>query len=978
MLKGSNYHKQYESPIQEEMSLYNIKKIGRDVLMFHYDGSISTIIPFKPLSTVKFNESDYVNMFNMFNDFINDLDETEISLQFCMLRENISAYSEEEIDKFDPQLAPIIMNLNELSKRNLAFENHFYVAIHCRNKHYSFSKDNIFRKLWLMYKNRNAHAEKINEAYKVGAQERIRKIKDVKDKLGNIFTSPMLNSTLYEVKDEQETFNILRKYGSPSGSKLGEIKYQPEMEEPAQALFKGTRMEGDARAFFLDDYFHRIYTLESFPKGELFARDLKVIDSAPYEFFYSIAFRKMGYDEGYNKIRWKAKTKQTEASASAGFLGVDERKVREYNRVEQAKDVLVDSGEHAVECSIHFCYRLHRKFLERDMRLNRKSYQEMVTEYDTRLQEGILKRFGRAGWVAEEHSQWETFVNIFPGMANMYNYKLKKTTGLSAMMPYFIPMYDGRRTHIKHNGVNHLLDEGDNLFPTQLLDPALPAWNWLFCGETGSGKSVFVNKFINMAYGETVGGLDPIICIMDIAGAEVGSFYKIAEAKNGEIIKLSGANLPNIQILDFKVERALPANFKRKEIAEILLQNKKIREKFKPREVEDRIIKYCNTKLDLSIHDRNDGVYAEKFEEFFGVKNFEDYKELFIFKKGECKPSTSQMNIIKNAFDTMLSKSASEDNGLDSFGEDKIETLLNECYEFYGQTENRVPYMSDLYNFIEKKYENDLRDNFVQNLLQRLNRWTINGNNSMFDGGTSVNLDNNFIVVDFKGLENQKQLQKIYFLIFSELFKDKMYNQRDRLRIMVRDEAWKMMDNKLARQNMEEDFRTARKNEFVTLTISQLFSDYDTFSPGFGEVIRNQSQVFVIGRIVKPETCEKMGAELRLTRASINKMKTLGLKKVTMPDGSVKSAYSTFMFVYPEEEVHILKNVLHPYEYFLYSSSGEDFTLFSYYRSHEFKEKTIDDLLWFLASGQHKKDENLIKYLRSKGLKKVLEYIGAD
>lgn len=980
MLKGSNYHKKFEGAIQEAMSLYQIKKKDNDVLLFHYDGSISTILPFKPLSTVTFNEEDYERMFIMFQDLLNDLDENEITIQFVMLREQMRSYSAEEISKYPFNLAPIVMNMNELSKRNLLFENHFYISIHCRNKHFSMTKDNLLKKIWLLYKNRNAHAEKISEAYKIGANERISKVKEVKDKFKNLFENQMFKSTLFDLKDEQAAFNLLQKFSRPNKSKNpeGNIPYEPTKEEPAQALFKSTRVEGDENAFLLDDYLHRIYTLETFPKGELFARDLKAVDSAPYEFFYSIAFRKMGYDEGYNKIRWKGKTKETEVNASSGLLGIDGRKQKELDNVKIAEAALVESEEHAVECSVHFVFRLHKQYLHADMRESRKSYQEMLSKYDNHLQETILKKFGRSGWVSEAHTQWETFVNIFPGLANMHNYKLKKNTGLAEMIPYFIPMYDGRRTHIKHNGVNHFVDEGDNLFPLQMLDSMLPAWNWLSCGQTGSGKSVVANKLINMLYGETLGGKNPIVCIMDIAGAEVGSYFKLAEVMRGEIIKLSGSNLPNINILEFNPQRALPANFKRKEIAQKLLQNYEVSDKMEQREVEDKIIKFCSELLDLSVHDRNDDKYAEIFKGYFGIDTYLDYKEDFVLRAGNCKPSTAQMNIVKNALDIMLSRNSKEVDGLVEFGEDRIENLINDCYEVFGRSKNKFPQMSDFYEFIEKTYEDDIRDPTVSKLLQRLVRWTINGTYTMFDGETSVNLDNDFIVVDFKGLENQKNIERIYFLIFSELFKDKMYNQRDRLRIIVRDEAWKMMDNKLARDNFEEDMRTARKNEFITLTISQLFSDYDKFSPEFGETIRNQAQVFLIGKIDNPNTCEKIGAELRLSRSSINRMSTLGLKKVSMPDGSVKSAYSTFMVVYPNDEVHVLKNILHPYEYFLYSSSGEDFTLFSYYKAHDFKGQNLDDILWHLASGAHKNDQNLIKYLRSKGLKKVLEYIGAE
>src|SRR5690606_4757131 len=70
-----------------------------------------------------------------------------------------------------------------------------------------------------------------------------------------------------------------------------------------QLLFSGVRAEMRKNDFTLDDYYHRVYTLERAPRQVIYGRSLSVIDSLPYELIYSITFRKMTYDETNNKFK---------------------------------------------------------------------------------------------------------------------------------------------------------------------------------------------------------------------------------------------------------------------------------------------------------------------------------------------------------------------------------------------------------------------------------------------------------------------------------------------------------------------------------------------------------------------------------------------------------------------------------------------------------------------------------------------------
>jgi hypothetical protein len=287
--------------------------------------------------------------------------------------------------------------------------------------------------------------------------------------------------------------------------------------------------------------------------------------------------------------------------------------------------------------------------------------------------------------------------------------------------------------------------------------------------------------------------------------------------------------------------------------------------------------------------------------------------------------------------------------------------------ESYRRTPGRFPTLSDLVNVADEMMRNtDGSMAGSGKFLIKLKNWTREGSYPMFDLPTNINVENDIILADLKGLENEPQLQVVYTMLLSDIFNDKMYFTRDRRKLMVRDEAWSLMKNARARDYFVEDLRTARKNGFATISISQLPNDYMRPDPDVGRAIMSNMQVNIFCKFESDSICKEIGQEYGLNDEIVNEMKGLGVIKEIQADGSYKAAYSKFMMVMGRS-VYILKNLLHPFEYNLYSSSADDNSIVDYYMKKTRRFESLEDTLWFMARRQHIGDEGLATHLEQAG-----------
>lgn len=984
MLTGQPQHKLTEDSIFNDISLYKIinTKKGKPVIL-HLDGSASIVVKFEGLNNTSLSEQDFETMFKRVQSTLDDVTSPGLSIQFLMVRTNKINDIDENIQKLPSFLKPRAQYLQNLAENYELFVNKFYFAVHCAPE--KKQKKDIFKELIEKWTQKEGwKATQLNKAFS-NLDERVSTVIEVADLLGQMLND--LGTSFSFIKTKEEYYKMFQDFTRPNKTKIethdvnpvsklkdkskkidGYINIDDSEESPRRALFSGVRANVNKQDFILDDYFHKVWTMDRAPRDFIYGRSIDIIESVPAEFIYSITFRPLTHQESIDIFKMKLAEKRLLNGRNKEALVEDRSLTAEENRISESYDMFAFGDASGTFASVNFVMRINVDVLDNMAKKNKLSRDEMVKKLDQQIVKKIFSRFGFSEWVNEENTGWQVFCKIIPGMSNLNTEALKVLFLSTSNVPYFLAMYENKRI-LKHNGTNHFIDTRRNMVVFDLMDPSLPAWNYSISGQTGSGKSVFMNTLLDMQFADlATTGKSPVICILDVGG-DRGSYQKLMKLVNGTEINLSGVIKPSIQMMELVPERSNPTPEKIKNIVKYLIEDqKKDNPSFSKKEedLELRTRAYFSEILVIGTNNITDYERHKLFIETFEFEEKPEYRDLFKLKAGECEPSSKDFNLIMSILEVMLSSNAKVIDGFKIFDYDEISTIVLETYR---KTPGRWPYLSDLLKVADEMF--DPRDEDSKTLAQRfkikIGNWTRSGANPMFDQETSVDISNDVILADLKGLEAYPQLQVVYTLLISQLFNNKMYFTRDRRKLIVRDEAWSIMQNELARKYFVEDLRTARKNGFATISISQLPTDYLNPDPADGRAIISNMQVQIFCKFGTEKICHEVAHEFGLGPEVVEEMKTLGLQKELQPDGSYKTTYSKFMMVMGGKNIYVFYNILHPFEYILYSSSAEDNAIIDYYSKIKKSHSDMEEILWLIAANKHIGDVGLADFLEKGG-----------
>ncbi len=961
--KGSKIHEAEESPIFENVSLYKAIKTNKGrTLLLHNDGSVSMIIPFEGINNTSLSEADFEHMFRRIQSTLDDVDSKDMSLQFMMVRDsNVGSTNKDHLPSF---LKPRADYLDFLAENYMLFVNKFYLNIHCQM--HSNTKEGTFTKLYNKWKYRKDYTYQYEKSMN-DIEMRVTKTVELADAMCQMLVD--IGATFKIIKDEQEYYNIIQEFTRPAKHKIENVKVDNKdpNASPRQQIFSGVRASVNKHDFTLDDYYHKVWTLDRSPKEVIFGKTIEAIETVPFEFIYSVTFRTASTQESLSTFKMKLAEKRMAAGNNQGALVEDRTLIADENRVSRSYDQFAEGDAVGVVVSANFVLRAKEEFIEKMCRASRVSREEMLRRFDQNLTKRVFSRFGASEWVNEEGTGFPVFCSILPGMSSMYTGILKTLFLTTANLPYFFAIYDNKR-HLKHNGTNHFVDARGNRVIFDLMDPTLPAWNYSISGQTGSGKSVLVNALLTMQFAETAQGKRPVICILDVGG-DRGSYTKFMDLVKGTQINLSRTMKPSIQMFELVTERSLPNSKKIKDVAKVVFEDIKkdpeLKDKYDLTKLEVKVREYYNERIGLPPEMANNDYELKKlFLEMIGFDEKKGYRELFKLNPGEVLPDQKQFNLIMGVLEVVLSTSSKKLDGFDVYDYDEISEIVMETYRRIGERENRFPYMTDFLNIATEMVDQNEPD--ARRMLTKIKNYTKEGAYAMFDQDTSIDISNDVILTDLKGLESEPQLQMIYTLLISQLYNNKMYFTRDRRKLIVRDEAWSLMQNERARRYFVEDLRTARKNGFATIAISQLPTDYLSPSVQDGRAIISNFQVNIFCKFSTDSICREVGQEYGLTAEIVEEMKSLGVQKEIQEDGSFKPTYAKFMMVMGKS-VYVLKNLLHPFEYALYSSSAEDNAIIDFYTKVKKTHSSLEEVLWVIAQGQHIGDNDLAQFLEDSG-----------
>ena len=964
MLKNTKFYEGKEDPIFSDIPLYKVVKTNKDrTVVVHVDGSVSMIIPFEGINNTSMSEPDFENLFERIKSTLNDLDSKTITAQFVMVRDN--NVGQVNTDSLPTYLKPRADYLSKLADNYELFVNRFYLAVHSQAPEIDQSEGMIV-KYYRKYKYRNDVTYKFDKAMG-GIDERVTTLVETADALCSMLTD--IGAQYRIIKKEQEYYNIFQQFTRPGKSKKEYVKVDSNSEEesPRQAIFSGVRASIKKENFSLDGYLHQVWTMDRAPRNWVFGKSIEAIEQVPFEFIYSVTFRTTTAQESLRTFKWKVAESRIAAGQNEGALVEDLTLEAAKNRILESYRKFADGNALGVVVSVNFVMRVKESYLERVCRNTRTTKDEMLRRFDQMLSKQVFSRFGASEWINEQATGWKVFCTIIPGFSTLYskNSILKNFFLLTDDVPYFMAIYDNKRP-LAHNGTNHFIDMRNNRVVFRLDDPSLPAWNYSISGQTGSGKSVLVNALLTMQFADTIGGKRPVICILDVGG-DRGSYTKFMELVKGTQINLSKAVKPSIQMFQLIPERSSPTPGKVKEVAKALYEDAL---EANPKETMDtmeiKVREYFNAKLQMPLEDLDkDYELRKKFLEVFEFPEKKHYRDIMKLNPGEVIPDAKRFQLLMGVLEVILSTNAKMLDGFQVYDYDEVSKMVRETYQ---RTKGRFPYMSDFLKIAKDMV--DEKNPEGAKMLIKLENYTRNGAYPMFDADTNIDISNDVILADLKGLEGEPQLQMIYTLLISQIYNDKMYFVKDRRKLIVRDEAWSLMQNERARRYFVEDLRTARKNGFATIAISQLPTDYLNPSPSDGKAIISNMQVNIFCKFSTDSICQEVGREYNLSQEIIQEMKGLGVQKVVQADGSQIPSYAKFMMVIQENNkssIYVLKNMLHPFEYALYSSSAEDNAVIDYYLRVKKSYEKLEDVLWLIAENRHIGDQGLVNFLLDSG-----------
>ena len=961
MNTGNGRSNSEESPIFEDLTIWKIVKTKQNrMVILHVDGSVSTIIPFEGINNTSFREDDYEKMFKRIKTTLDEIYDPNLTIQFVMMRDN--NVSSVDVSSLQSYLRPRAQYLQNLAENYQLFVNKFYLSIHY-GKAATNTTQSIFSRIKGMIKKQDLNTD----AYKrnmEGLNERVAEVSRTYDSMIEMINGIGAEFSVLETEDQY--YDLLQQFTRPTKVKDGAIKIQQESSETKESarrqLFSGVRANIRKTDFTLDDYYHKVWSLDRAPRDTIYGKSIEAIENVAFEFIYSVSFRLMDSKESLNLFKFRLAEKRIAEGGNDGAIVEDRSLTAETKRISDNYDNFAYGDARGVSVSANFVLRVQESFIEKLCKKTHMSRVEMLRKFDQDLTKRVFARFGGSEWANEENTQWFLFNQIIPGFSNIHGGIMKEMFLSTENIPYFFALYDNRR-NLAHNGTNHFVDMRGNRVIFELMDPTLPAWNYSISGQTGSGKSVLMNAILTMQLADLAKtGKKPIICILDVGG-DRGSYTKFMQLVGGTQINLSGAVKPRIQAMQIVPERSLPTPEKVSLVSKILLDDNI--EFDDPDKMPILVRAYYEEFIKEGGNNLNAYERGKLFESVFGIDFRQEYVPLMELRPGECEPSLRSFNLIMGLLEVILSSNVKDVDGFRQFDYDEISSMVRETYR---KIKGRFPYLTDLYNVAsEMVKDKDGNINPSGNkLLIKLKNWTREGSYPMFDLDSNINVENDIVLADLKGLENEPQLQVVYTMLLSEVFNNKMYFTRDRRKLMLRDEAWSLMKNAKARDYFVEDLRTARKNGFATIAISQLPTDYLKPDPDVGRAIMTNMQVNIFCKFESDYICKQIGQEYGLNDEIVEEMKTLGVVKEVQPDGSYRAAYSKFMLVMGRS-VYVLKNLLHPFEYILYSSSAEDNAIIDYYMKKTKQYDNLEDVLWIIAQRKHIGDIGLAEFLEVGG-----------
>lgn len=308
------------------------------------------------------------------------------------------------------------------------------------------------------------------------------------------------------------------------------------------------------------------------------------------------------------------------------------------------------------------------------------------------------------------------------------------------------------------------------------------------------------------------------------------------------------------------------------------------------------------------------------------------YKKLCHLLKGQWIEYGPDTNLVINPFELVreikedmgfllpiLIEMASPNEGLTDFAQSVLQTHAIYCLQ-KAKEKGDVATITDLVESLatglvhpEKQSTPDRR---VMDLSVQLSPFAKEGAYGRhFNGHSTVNFNNDFIVLELEGLKGRKTLQSVVLLCLIFLItQDLTSGDKHTRKMVVIDEAWDLLSHEHAGNFIQNGYRRARKQNASFITITQSFADYyqnDTARAA----LENADIRFVLRQ--KEESLRFMESQKKI---AFNPWEMNAIKNIRMREGE----YSECLFSTPDTVPAVLQIRFDPFSRLLYSSRAND------------------------------------------------------
>ena len=272
----------------------------------------------------------------------------------------------------------------------------------------------------------------------------------------------------------------------------------------------------------------------------------------------------------------------------------------------------------------------------------------------------------------------------------------------------------------------------------------------------------------------------------------------------------------------------------------------------------------------------------------------------FDLATGETKPTSQKVKFILSLVEIMTKEN--EKLQLGKLEKSEIEAAIEKVYEI-----SKNPRLSDL-----RKLLIEHEDVNIQRIGKILASWCGNSPYGKFvDQKTTLELKRSLVCFDLKGMESYPDLQSACLFIITDFVWREVQADKSKMKFLILDECWKLMENDSASLFIAEVFRTFRKYMASAIAISQNIDDFAK-SKIANAILPNSSIKWVLKQ--KGADKERLKDVLGLNPNEVDLISSLGQER-----GSYSEA---FLMAEDSRAVVIIEST--PLEYWLATTDGRD------------------------------------------------------